>query len=133
MSTAKQAIFLPPVFRFLMELTAWGYFLILAFTVDILYIFVFLLSILLLGLFNFPGDKKKEGPINIPCWTRILNEWFSGGLLGIIGAYLLFQEVGAILQFILILIVIILDRKRYAWFLGFSDAAPDYVTLLREM
>ena len=133
MSTQKQIIFLPPLFRFLMELTAWGYFIILTFTVDFLYIIVTLISIFLLASFNFSGDKKNDGPINIPGWTRILNEWFSGGLLSIFGAYLLWQEVGAILQIILILFVIILDRKRYYWMLGYSNTAPEYVTVLREM
>ena len=131
MSTKNQTLFLPPLFRFLMELTAWGYFIILAFTVDILYILVTILSVFLLAVFNFPGDKKENGPVNIPGWTRILNEWFSGGFISIIGAYILWQEVGAVLQFVLILVVIVLDRKRYSWMLGYSDA-PDYVTVIQS-
>ena len=140
MSARKQAIFLPPVFRFLMELGAWGYFIILGISnlgqdivSSLVYFSVFLLSLLFLAIFNFPGDKRQNGPVNIPGWLRILNEWFSGGLISIIGAYLLFQETGAFLQFVLILIVIVLDRKRYTWMLGFTDTAPEYVTILREM
>ncbi|MHA1990982.1 MAG: hypothetical protein ACW98A_08460 [Candidatus Hodarchaeales archaeon] len=141
MSTKSQTIFLPPLFRFLMEATAWTYFLFLAINSFgqsdlvnfVIFISILILSIALLATFNFPGDKKKEGLVNIPGWARILNEWFSGGLLSIIGAYLLFQEVGAVLQFVLILVVIVLDRKRYSWMLGFTDTAPDYVTVLREV
>ncbi|MFW9930297.1 MAG: hypothetical protein ACFFD1_12955 [Candidatus Thorarchaeota archaeon] len=133
MSFTRRIVFLPPIFRFLMELTAWTYFLILAFTVDIIFILGFILSVILLGLFNFPGDKKQNGPINVPGWMRILNEWFSGGLLSIIGAFLLFQEVGAVMQFVLLLIVIIFDKDRYAWMLGLRETAPEYVTILRQV
>jgi hypothetical protein len=140
MSINKQTLFLQPLFRFLMELTAWSWFLFLAIIAlgqsnlvnFAIYFSTLILSIALLATLNFPGDKHKDGPVNIPGWARILNEWFSGGLLSIIGAYLLFQEIGAVLQFILILIVIVLDRKRYAWMLGFSDTAPEYVTMLKK-
>ena len=133
MNNTQQLIFLPPVFRFLMELTAWFWFLILAFTVNILYIGAFFLSVGLLATFNFPGDKRKDGPINIPGWLRILNEWFSGGILSIIGAWLLFGELGVLIQLILILCVIYFDRKRYYWMLGYKDSAPIYVTALRDL
>ena len=116
-----------------MELTAWFWFLILAFTVNILYIGAFFLSVGLLATFNFPGDKRKDGPINIPGWLRILNEWFSGGILSIIGAWLLFGELGVLIQLILILCVIYFDRKRYYWMLGYKDSAPIYVTALRDL
>lgn len=132
MSATKQTLFLPPTFRFLMELTTWVYFIILAFQSEVLYIFGFLASAFCLAVFNFPGDKKQDGPVNIPGYARILNEWISGCLLGMVGAYLLFQEIGLALQIILILLVIIFDRERYFWMLGMRESAPDYVKIIHE-
>ena len=114
-----------------MELTAWTYFLLLAIVKNPLFFIILIISVLFLALFNYPGDKKIDGPINVHGWLRIANEWVSGGLLGIIGAFLLFQELGALIQSLLVILVIIFDRERYAWMLGFVDQPPIYVSNLR--
>jgi hypothetical protein len=132
MAKLQKMNYLPPLFRFIMELTAWIYFIVLAIYNDVLYIVVFFMSVSCLAIFNFPGDKKIDGPVDVPGWLRIGNEWFSGGLVSIVGAFLLFQLLGVVVQSILILIVIILDRKRYFWMLGLESNPPVYVSMLRK-
>jgi len=132
MGNNSQIDILAPLFRLLMELTAWLWFIVLSITVDPLYIVGFLLSAILLGVFNFPGDKTIDGPVNVAGWVRIINEWFSGGLLSIIGAWILFSEIGLIIQIVIFVCVIALDRERYYWMLGFKDSPPNYVSILRK-
>ena len=115
-----------------MELTAWTYFLVLAIVKNPLFFVILMFSVLFLAFFNYPGDKKIDGPINIPGWLRIANELVSGGLLGIIGAFLLFHELGALIQTLLVILVMIFDHQRYAWMLGLVDQPPVYVSNLRK-
>ena len=62
----SKKVYIPPVFRFLTELTTWSWFIIAAFTMNLIYIVGFILSVGLLAVFNTPGDKAKDGPVNVP-------------------------------------------------------------------
>ena len=123
--------FLPPLFRLLLELTTWAWFLVLTFQVDLIYILGLLVSLLLLAVFNFPGDKKLKGPVNVPGIVRIGIEIFSA-LLGIYAAFILFADVGAILQIVLTLIAFVLDYQRWEWMLGMRSGPPESVTKIHN-
>jgi hypothetical protein len=97
----------------------WGYFL------------VFLLSAGLLGTFNYPGDKKKSGPVNVGGMTRIGIEIFSA-FLGILGAWILFSSIGFFVQVGLTLVTFTLDRARWSWFLGYRKTPPESVLRIQE-
>lgn len=134
MSTQQKDLFpsyLPPIFRFLLELTTWAWFLLLAIQIDPLYILGLIISLLLLAVFNFPGDKNQKGPVEVPGIVRIGIEIFSA-FLGIAGAFILFAEVGAGLQIILTLIAFVLDFQRWAWMLGIRSDPPISVTNIRK-
>jgi hypothetical protein len=128
--TPSRRIFIAPLFRFLTELTTWSWFLIATFTVHLIYVGGFLLSIGLLGSFNAQGDKRKEGPVVVPGYLRIGIEIFSG-LLGIFAAWILFAEVGVLLQFSLTLFSFIIDYERWLWLLGVRPTPPESVSYLR--
>ena len=117
---------LPSIFRFLVELTTWGYFIWLAFTVNILYIIGFIFSLALLATFNFPGDKVKEGPVNVSGPARILVE-ITSGMLGVYGAFMIFGQLGMFFQAGLTIFAYILDTSRWSWMLGKRSDPPESV------
>ena len=132
MTNQSVFLYLPPLFRFFMELTAWLYFIVLAIQDNVLYFVVFIVSAMCLAMLNFPGDKKVDGPVNLPGWARISNELICGGLFGIIGSILLFGDIGMYFQLLLVIITMIFDHQRYLWMLGMRKVAPEYVTMIRS-
>jgi hypothetical protein len=123
---------IPPLFRLLLELTTWLWFIIAAITVHWIFIGGFILSAALLGAFNFPGDKTREGPISVAGYHRVTIEIFSG-FLGVIGAWVLFKELGLIFQLGLTVLAFILDLERWAWLLGIRPTPPESVTRIHKM
>ncbi|MFW9855511.1 MAG: hypothetical protein ACFFFG_10645 [Candidatus Thorarchaeota archaeon] len=123
---------IPPLFRFLLELTTWLWFIIAAIYVHWIFISGFILSAALLGAFNAPGDKSREGPIPVAGYHRVTIEIFSG-FLGVIGAGVLFKELGLILQLALTVVVFILDYERWAWLLGLRTKPPESVTKIHVL
>ncbi|MFW9929711.1 MAG: hypothetical protein ACFFD1_09990 [Candidatus Thorarchaeota archaeon] len=119
-------IYLAPTLRFLVELTTWSWFLLAALMKDTVYILFFFLSVFLLAVFNFPGDKMKDGPINVQGWVRISIEAFSA-LLGVFGAWVLFGDIGLLLQLTLTIFVFIVDFERLRWMLGLRKNPPIWV------
>ncbi|MFW9779346.1 MAG: hypothetical protein ACFFE8_10880 [Candidatus Heimdallarchaeota archaeon] len=123
---------IPPLFRFLIELTTWLWFIIAAITVHVIFFVGFILSAVLLGAFNAPGDKTREGPINVTGYHRVTIEIFSG-FLGVIGAWVLFKEPGLILQSVVTLVAFTLDFERWAWLLGLRTTPPESITRIHSM
>jgi hypothetical protein len=119
--SSRSAIFLPPLFRFIVELTTWVWLFLAGFW------YLTIASALALGIFNFPGDKKIEA-IAVPGWFRIAVEIISGSV-GVFAAWLLFGNL-AILQLILVISAFLLDRERWQWMLGRREIAPDYVKII---
>ena len=135
MSTSEKInpfMILPPLFRFIMEITAWLWLFIAVFSIDLFYIIFLCISICSLAFMNFPGDKAKDGPIPVPGFVRIFNELVFAGLFGIISAWILFGQIGLVLQSSLIVIVVIFDYKRYLWMLGYYEIPPIYVTYFKS-
>ncbi|MFW9905092.1 MAG: hypothetical protein ACFFFH_12210 [Candidatus Thorarchaeota archaeon] len=128
-SSESHKYLIPPIFRFLTEFTTWSWFILAAFTKNLIYITGLILSIGLLAFFNTPGDKAKDGPVNVPGYLRIVIEIFSG-FLGIFGAWILFGVFGLLLQGGLTILTFILDAERWAWFLGIREHPPESVSRL---
>lgn len=131
-SNLNLSLFISPSLRFIMELTAWLWLLVIGIIIDPLYLILFIVSLSVMATMNYPGDKKHDGPISIPGWLRIFNELVFAGLLSIFGAYLLFGVNGLIVQSIIVLLVIIFDFPRYLWMLGYKENPPDYVTIIHN-
>lgn len=132
MSTKNQktkiSLILPAIFKFSMEIFSWLWLLIASITVNILFILAFILSIIGMGVFTFPGDKAHDGPVSVPGWIRIYIEIVFVALFGITASYYLFGEIGLILQSILVLLSVAFEFQRYLWMLGFKDSPPEYTT-----
>jgi hypothetical protein len=127
-----------PIMRFFVELTTWIWLLMIGvgLAIDserqILPAWVFLLllviSMFLLSQLNFPGDKKPHGKM-VKGEIRIIVEVFSS-LLGILGAWILFDNFGVLLQTVFTLTSFYLDLDRWKWFLGRNELPPSYVIAL---
>ena len=127
-----------PIMRFLVELSTWIWLLMISLGLaidssrhtlpDWLFFLLLLLSLGMLSQLNFPGDKKPHGK-SVRGEVRIFVEIFSS-LLGIIGAWILFDNLGAFLQLLLTLFSFYLDLDRWKWFLGRNEVPPDYVIAL---
>ncbi|OLS25262.1 MAG: hypothetical protein HeimC2_19380 [Candidatus Heimdallarchaeota archaeon LC_2] len=122
-------VMLPPLSRFLVELTAWIWFIVAGFW------YLTIISMLSFSLMNFDGDKKPVGSkmpgILIKGWQRIGLEWI-WGWIGVIVVYLNFDLIYFIIQLVLVLLSQILDRHRYYWMLGKNDTPPKYVIIVHK-
>ncbi len=119
----KDKLWLPPAFRFITELTTWIWLLIYKWP-------LIFLSIPLLSMLNYPGDKKpaEQGVIGLAVsgWIRISVEVFSA-ILGIIAAFMVFNMIGLIFQTIITIFSFFLDKDRWLWMFGKKDI-PNFVT-----
>jgi hypothetical protein len=127
-----------PIMRFLVELTTWIWLLMISLGLAIdssrhalpnwFFFLLLLLSLGMLSQLNFPSDKKPHGKM-VRGEIRIFVEIFSS-ILGIFGAWILFDNLGGFLQLVLTLISFYLDLDRWKWFLGRNEVPPDYVIAL---
>jgi len=127
-----------PIMRFFVELTTWIWLLLIGLGLVIesesqiipawVFLLLLVLSVVLLSQLNFPGDKKPHGKM-VKGEVRILIEVFSA-LLGIFGAWILFDILGVFLQTGLTLLSFYLDLDRWKWFLGKNEEPPEYVIAL---
>lgn len=119
----KDKLWLPPAFRFITELATWILLLIYKWPLIIL-------SVPLLSMLNYPGDKRsvEQGVtgLAVPGWIRISVEFFSA-ILGIFAAFMVFGVIGLGLQTLITSFSFFLDKDRWLWMLGKKDI-PDFVT-----
>lgn len=142
MSEASKSkfLFLPPLMRFILELTTWIWLLLAAIFIHYGFAFLLAFSVLSLALLNTPGDKrsadsKNLGP-SIPGWVRVSVEVLSASL-GMFGAfyfgqYIFIGLVVLIPQIVITLISFSLDFKRWLWLLGKLDDPPNYVLVVHK-
>ena len=120
---------LPPLFRFLAELTTWIVLLITG------YWYFTILSMLIFALVNFNGDKKPEDSemagIYVRGWIRIAVE-LGFGLIGCGLSIYNFNPIISIILCSIILVSFILDRERWMWMLGKRDSPPSYVIYVHK-
>ncbi len=139
-ASKSKVLFLPPLMRFIVELTIWIWLLLAAIFVYWGFALLLALSLLSLALLNYPGDKRsvdsKNIGLSIPGWTRISVEIVSTGL-GInagffYGEHIYIGLVILIPQIVITLISFSLDFKRWLWMLGKLDDPPNYVTAVHK-
>jgi hypothetical protein len=138
MNDKINSIHAAPIMRFLVELTTWVWLLLISLGLAIdstrhtlpnwFFFLLLLLSLVLLSQLNFPGDKKPHGKM-VRGEIRIFVEIFSA-ILGIFGAWILFNSLGVVLQLALTLLSFYLDLDRWKWFLGKNEVPPNYVIAL---
>ena len=120
---------LPPLFRFLAELTTWIVLIITGFW------YFTVLSMLTFALVNFNGDKKAKDSemagIYVKGWIRILIE-LGFGLIGCGFSIYYFDAIVAIILCSIIVLSFFLDRERWLWMLGKRDDPPAYVIYVHK-
>ena len=120
---------LPPLFRFLAELTTWIVLIITGFW------YFTVLSMLTFALVNFNGDKKAKDSemagIYVKGWIRILIE-LGFGLIGCGFSIYYFDAIVAIILCSIIVLSFFLDREKWLWMLGKRDDPPAYVIYVHK-
>ena len=123
----ENKIWLPPMMRFLVELTTWFWLLFFNFL-------LLILSILSLAVLNFPGDKRPSNMntlgFEIPGALRIFIE-INSAILGMLAAYSVFSTLGFVFQVTITLFSFYLDSDRWGWMLG-RKPVPNYVTYVHK-
>lgn len=120
---------LPPLFRFLAELTTWIVLLITG------YWYFTIVSMLTFALVNFNGDKKPKDTempgIYVRGWIRIAVE-LGFGLVGCGFSIYYFETIISIPLCTIILASFVLDRERWLWMLGKRVNPPAYVIYVHK-
>ena len=120
-------LWLPPLMRFVVELTTWIWLLFFNFL-------LLILSLISLALLNYPGDKRPQADkvtgFEIPGGLRIFVE-INSAIMGIIAAFEIFSILGLTFQIAITLFSFYLDYDRWGWMLG-RKSMPNYVSYVHK-
>ncbi|MCE7736456.1 MAG: hypothetical protein GPJ54_16365 [Candidatus Heimdallarchaeota archaeon] len=123
----QDRLWLPPLMRFIVELTTWLWLLLFNFI-------LLVLSVISLALLNYPGDKRPQDTkgigVNVPGILRIFVE-INSAILGIIAAFEILSVIGLVFQVTITLFSFYLDYDRWLWMVG-RKPMPNYVSYVHK-